>query len=204
LPFAFLLLPFAMHRVCVFCGSSNGVADRYRHAATALGTELLRRRLGLVFGGGSVGLMGVLADTVLAGGGEVIGVIPDALATKELLHSGVRDMRRVRDMHRRKATMAELADAFIALPGGLGTFEELFEVLTWAQLGFHRKPIGILNVASYFDPFLHLFNHAITEGFIPSAHRALVFAETEPEALLDGLATHRLPEVRRWLGPDET
>jgi uncharacterized protein (TIGR00730 family) len=148
--------------------------------------------------------MGVLADTVLDGGGEVIGVIPDALATKELLHPRVREMRRVRDMHQRKAKMAELADAFIAMPGGLGTFEELFEVLTWAQLGFHRKNIGILNTGGYFDPFLALFNHAIAEGFVPIAHRGLVFSENEPGTLMDRLASHRLPEVRRWLGPDET
>jgi len=180
-----------------------GVAPAFREAAAALGAELVGRGLGLVFGGGSVGLMGVLADAVLDGGGEVIGVIPEALATKELLHVRVFDMRRVRDMHERKALMAELADAFIALPGGLGTFEELFEVVTWAQLGFHRKNIGLLNVEGYFDPLVNLVDHAIQSGFIKATHRELIVMEREPAALLDRLATHQLPHVRRWLGPEE-
>ncbi len=155
-----------------------------------------------MFGGGSVGLMGVLADAVLDAGGEVIGVIPEALATKELLHVRVPDMRRVRDMHERKALMADLADAFIAIPGGFGTFEELFEVVTWAQLGFHRKNVGLLNVDGYFDPLVTLIDHAIQAGFIKAAHRDLVVVEREPAVLLERLAVHQLPHVRRWLGPD--
>lgn len=147
--------------------------------------------------------MGVLADAVLDGGGEVIGVIPEALATKELLHTGVADMRRVRDMHERKALMADLADAFVALPGGFGTFEELFEIVTWAQLGFHKKTTGLLNVEGYFDPLVELVDHAIESGFIAAAHRGLVIVEREPALLLERLATHKLPSVRRWLGPDE-
>ena len=199
------LYPITMiRRVCVFCGSAMGVSPAFREAAAALGTQFVERGLGLVFGGGSVGLMGVVADAVLDGGGEVIGVIPQALATKELLHVGVRDMRRVGDMHERKAVMAENADAFVALPGGYGTFEELFEVITWAQLGFHRKNIGLLNVDSYFDPLVKFIDHAIESGFIKPAHRELIFVEREPAALLDRLVTHQMPVVRRWLGPDET
>ena len=181
-----------------------GASPTFREAAAALGSQLVARGLGLVFGGGSVGLMGVVADSVLEGGGEVIGVIPQALATKELLHVGVRDMRRVRDMHERKAVMAESADAFVALPGGYGTFEELFEVITWAQLGFHRKNIGLLNVDGYFDPLVKFLDHAIESGFIKPAHRDLIFVERDPTALLDRLATHEMPVVRRWLGPDQT
>jgi uncharacterized protein (TIGR00730 family) len=192
-----------LHRVCVFCGSSLGTSPAFREAAAALGRELVARGLGLVFGGGSVGLMGAVADAVLDGGGEVIGVIPQALATKELLHPRVADMRRVRDMHERKALMAELSDAFLALPGGLGTYEEFFEIVTWAQLGFHRKTIGLLNVEGYFDPLVTLIEHSIDAGFIKAAHRDLVVVEREPAAALDRLATHQLPAVRRWLGPDE-
>jgi uncharacterized protein (TIGR00730 family) len=203
-PSPFSLYPMSMlKRVCVFCGSALGASPAFREAAAALGGELVARSLGLVFGGGSVGLMGAVADAVLAGDGEVIGVIPRTLATKELLHVGVRDMRRVRDMHERKAVMAEHADAFVALPGGYGTFEELFEVITWAQLGFHRKNIGLLNVGGYFDPLVNLIDHAIESGFIKPAHRDLIFVETAPAALLDRLATHQMPAVRRWLGPDE-
>src|SRR5579863_4621919 len=192
-----------LRRVCVFCGSKSGVSHAYRDAAAALGAEFVNRNMGLVFGGGSVGLMGVIADAVLDAGGEVVGVIPDALATKELLHVRVSDMRRVRDMHERKAVMAELADAFIALPGGFGTFEELFEVITWAQLGFHRKNIGLLNVDGYFDPLVELVDHAIRAEFIKSSHRDLIVLEREPALLLDRLATHQMPQVRRWLGPDQ-
>ncbi len=198
------LYPLTMlHRVCVFCGSSLGTSPAFREAAASLGQELVARGFGLVFGGGSVGLMGVVADAVLDGGGEVIGVIPQALATKELLHPRVADMRRVRDMHERKALMAELSDAFLALPGGLGTFEEFFEIVTWAQLGFHRKTIGLLNVEGYFDPLVKLIEHSIDSGFIKPAHRDLVVVEREPAAALDRLATHQLPAVRRWLGPEE-
>ncbi len=190
-------------RVCVFCGSKTGTAPEYEAATKLLATEMTHRGIGAVFGGGSVGLMGVLADRVLEARGEVIGVIPEALATKELLHPRVPDMRRVADMHQRKALMAELADAFIALPGGFGTFEELFEIVTWAQLGFHRKNIGLLNVGGYFDPLVELIEHAIREGFIKPSHRDLVVVESEPARLLDRLATHEMPQVKRWLKRDE-
>jgi uncharacterized protein (TIGR00730 family) len=192
-----------LSRICVFCRSLSGVATEYRTATTTLANELVRRHIGLVFGGGSVGLMGVLADRVLELRGDVVGVIPEALATKELLHPGVRDMRLVADMHQRKALMAELADAFIALPGGYGTFEELFEILTWAQLGFHRKNIGLFNVAGYFDPLVKLIEHAIREGFIKPSHRDLFVVENDAARLLDRLATHEMPHVKRWLERDE-
>lgn len=192
-----------MKRVCVFCGSKVGSHERYWQAANELGRLLVQREMGLVFGGGSVGLMGVVADAVLHSGGEVVGVIPRPLATKELLHTGVRDMRTVDDMHARKALMTELADAFVALPGGYGTLEELFEVITWAQLGFHRKNIGLLNVGGFFDPLVRLVDLAIEEGFIKPKNRQLMVVEERPEMLLSRLAQHRMPEVRKWLGPDE-
>ena len=190
-------------RICVFCGSKSGDNRRYHRDAVELGRLLVERGEGLVFGGGSVGLMGVIADAVLAAGGEVIGVIPEMLATRELLHPGVPDMRTVATMHARKALMAELADAFVALPGGFGTFEELFEVITWAQLGMHRKTIGLLNSAGYFDPLTALVDHAVEEGFIKPSHRELIVVEDRPATLLDRMDAHELPQVRRWMGPDE-
>jgi uncharacterized protein (TIGR00730 family) len=193
-----------MRRICVFCGSNSGRDERHAAKARELGKLLAERELGLVYGGGSVGLMGVVADAALTSGGDVIGVIPQKLATKELLHTGVRDMRLVRDMHERKAVMAELADAFIALPGGYGTLEELFEVITWAQLGFHRKNIGLLNIAGFFNPLVSMVNHAVTEAFIHPDHRNLIVVEQEPAALIERLQTHTMPDVRKWLGPEET
>ncbi|HLY39456.1 MAG TPA: TIGR00730 family Rossman fold protein, partial [Candidatus Binatia bacterium] len=159
-----------MRRVCVFCGSNVGGRDVYAATARALGAALARAGIGLVYGGGSVGLMGLLADAVLAGGGEVIGVIPRALATREIAHHGLADLRIVESMHERKALMTELADAFVALPGGFGTLEELLEVVTWAQLGLHAKPIAVLNVAGYFDGLIALFEHAIAERFVHPGH----------------------------------
>ncbi|MEX0725874.1 MAG: TIGR00730 family Rossman fold protein, partial [Planctomycetaceae bacterium] len=160
-----------MKRICIYCGSQIGKDNVYRNAARELGTLMARKNYGLVYGGGSIGLMGVVADALLANHGEVIGVIPDALATKELIHPGVADMRVVRTMHDRKALMAELADAFIALPGGYGTFEELFEAITWNQLGLHRKTIGLLNITGYFDPLIRMIDHAVQEGFIKRSQR---------------------------------
>lgn len=161
-------------------------------------------QLALVYGGGSVGLMGVIADAALETGGDVIGVLPEMLATKELRHTGVQDMRLVPDMHARKALMADLADAFIAMPGGYGTFEELFEVITWAQLGIHRKPIGLLNTAGYFDPLVAMIEHAVREGFVKDRHRDLIVVEDNPPDLLARLRSHQLPPVKRWMGPDAT
>ncbi len=192
-----------MERVCVFCGSKVGHDPVYAAAAVELAEQFIARGQTLVFGGGSVGMMGVLADAVLAKRGRVIGVIPNPLATKELEHPGVADMRRVPDMHARKALMAELADAFVALPGGYGTFEELLETITWAQLGFHAKPIGLLNANGYFDPLVRLVEHAIEEGFIKPAHRELIVVERKATTLLDRMAAHVMPAVRKWLGPEE-
>lgn len=192
-----------LHRLCVFCGSSSGSDPVHRRAAEGLGRLLARERIELVYGGGSVGLMGAVADAVLAENGRVIGVIPKFLATKELLHTGVTDLRVTHDMHERKALMAELADGFVALPGGLGTFEELFEVLTWSQLGLHRKPIGLLNVAGYFDPLVAMIDRAIIDGFCKEQHRRLFIVECEPLSLLDQLRRHEPPTVPKWIRSTE-
>lgn len=193
-----------MKRLCVFCGSKAGTNPHYVAEAERLAELIVERGYGLVFGGGSVGLMGTIADRVLDRGGEVVGVIPTSLARKELLHPGVADMRVVGSMHERKALMAELADGFVAMPGGYGTFEELFEVITWAQLGLHGKSIGLLNVAGYFDPLVRLIDHAIQEGFIAPQHRELVVVEERAEPLLDAIATHHPPPVEKWLEPEES
>lgn len=161
------------------------------------------RGYGLVFGGGKVGMMGAVADAVLSAGGEVIGVIPDFLATKELLHPGVADMRHVSDMHTRKALMAELSDAFVALPGGLGTLDELFETLTWSQLGLHAKPVGLLNLDGYFESVIQFVDRAVRDGFCLPDHRELFFAEQTPVALLDRLPKFHPPRQPKWLTPDE-
>lgn len=184
-------------RICVFCGSRTGTETAYRQAAARLGGLLAARGIGLVFGGGSVGLMGILADAALAGGGEVIGVIPRALATTELLHPRVADMRVVGSMHERKALMAELGGAFVALPGGLGTLEEIFEALTWAQLGLHDRPCGFLNAGGYYDRLLEFLDHATARGFLKRAHRALAVVEEDPEALVETLLRTGVGSGRR-------
>ncbi len=178
-----------LHRVCIFCGSSTGMRREYREAAEAIAIQLARRRVDIVFGGGCVGLMGVVADTALAHGGHVIGVIPSAMVAREIAHRGLPDLRIVSSMHERKALMASLSDAFIALPGGFGTFEEFCEVVTWTQLGLHRKPCGLLNVAGYYDPLVALFDRAVSDGFIRAENRGIVVTESDPEALI-----HRLNE----------
>jgi uncharacterized protein (TIGR00730 family) len=194
-----------MKRICVFAGSSTGLRPEYARAAEALAAELARRELGVVYGGGSVGLMGVLADTALAQGIEVIGVIPGPLATRELAHSGLTDLRVVGSMHERKATMASLVDGFVALPGGLGTLEETLEVLTWSQLGIHEKPVGLLNVAGYFDPLLDLLTRAAAEGFVRREYLGLLLSADTPGALLDAFEAWRPPVVvRPWLTPRES
>ena len=192
-----------MKRVCVFCGSSPGRDPRYSDSASRLAHALVARGLGLVFGGGSVGLMGVLADAVLGAAGEAIGVIPHGLAAREVAHRGLRDLRVVPSMHARKSLMAELSDAFLALPGGFGTFEELFEVITWAQLGIHRKPIGLLNVAGYYDGLIGFLDHAVAEGFVSAGNRGLVQVADTPEALLDRLAALRPAAAPEWITPEE-
>jgi uncharacterized protein (TIGR00730 family) len=193
-----------MKRVCIFCGSSAGARSIYRESARAMGNALVQRGIGLVYGGGRVGLMGAVADAVLEGGGEVIGVIPEPMVTRELAHHGVTQLRIVHSMHERKMTMAELADAFVALPGGLGTFEEFCEIITWAQLGLHRKPCGILNVESYYAPLLELFDRGVTEGFIYPANRRLILEETDAGRLLDLLAGCVPLQGEKWIVRDES
>jgi len=195
----------ALTRLCVFCGSNVGGRGEYADGARELGRELVARGIGLVYGGGSVGLMGVLADTVMAAGGTVIGVIPRPLATRELAREGLTELRVVESMHERKATMADLADGFIALPGGRGTLEELLEILTWAQLGIHQKPVGAVNVGGYFDALRELLERGVREGFIRREHRDLLaFADT-PGGLLEVFAQWRPPAIRRvWLAPSQT
>jgi hypothetical protein len=194
-----------MRRVCVFAGSSLGAREEYAAAARDLGRTLAARGIGLVYGGGSIGLMGVLADSVLSADGEVIGVIPRMLATKEIAHHGLADLRVVGSMHERKSAMAELADGFIALPGGFGTLEELFEMITWAQLGLHAKPVGLLDVGGYFTALLALVERAIAEGFIAAANRTLLVVASEVAMLLDRMRNYVPPSgLRRWIGPDET
>jgi len=188
-----------MKRVGVFCGSSPGARPEYSQAATQLGRALVRQGIGLVYGGGNVGIMGVIANAVLEAGGEVIGVIPKALATKELAHNGVTDLRVVGSMHDRKALMAELSDGFIALPGGLGTLEEFFEVLTWAQLGMHQKPCGLLNVYQYFTQLISFIDFAIEQRFVKEAHRALILIDENPESLLEKFKTYQAPRLEKWI-----
>ena len=173
-----------MKRIAVYCGSQKGVRPEYAAAAQALGALLARERIELVYGGGMVGLMGIVADAALQHGGHVIGVIPEKLVIKEVVHEKLPDLRVVKTMHERKALMAELADGFIALPGGYGTFEEFFEVLAWSQLGWHRKPFGLLNVAGFYRGILDFFDHAVREGFLRAPHRDLVLVESDPETLL--------------------
>lgn len=176
-----------LRRVCIFCGSSTGVRAEYRDAAEAIAIHLAKRRIDVVFGGGCVGLMGVVADTALAHGAHVIGVIPNALVAREIAHRGLPDLRIVSSMHERKALMANLSDAFIALPGGFGTFEEFCEVVTWTQLGLHRKPCGLLDVAGYYEPLVALFDRAVADGFIKPENRGIVVTESDPEALINRL-----------------
>lgn len=193
-----------MKRICVYCGSNPGLKDDYRQAATLLGNTLADRGLGLVYGGASVGVMGAVADGVLERGGEVIGVIPHALATLEVAHSGLTQLRVVGSMHERKAQMAELSDGFVALPGGWGTLEELFEMLTWAQLGFHTKPCGLLNISNYYDQLHAFLEHTIEQQFVREEYRPMMIMETTAEALLDRFETYDPPQVKKWIGPDET
>jgi uncharacterized protein (TIGR00730 family) len=191
-------------RLCVFCGSNGGGRPDYLEAARALGRVLAQRGIGLVYGGARVGLMGALADAALASGGHVLGVMPESLVAKEVAHTGLTELRVVKSMHERKAMMADLSDGFVALPGGWGTLEELFEVLTWAQLGLHRKPCGLLNVAGYFDPLLAFLDHTIDEGFVRREQRAMVTVATTPAQLLDLFAAYEPPLVDKWITRAET
>jgi uncharacterized protein (TIGR00730 family) len=191
-----------MKRICVFCGSSAGNQPQYRVCAETLGTELTRRQIGLVYGGGNVGLMGAIADAVLKAGGEAIGVIPEHLMTREIGHSRLTKLHIVHSMHERKALMADLSDAFIALPGGFGTLEEFFEVLTWSQLGLHAKPCGIVNLLGYYTPLLQMLDHAVDERFLKPQNRALVLARETPSELLQAFEDWRPVHVEKWLDRD--
>ena len=190
-------------RVCVYAGASAGEDPAYRESAEALAESLARRRAGIVYGGGSIGLMGALADASLAAGNEVIGVIPRFLDEREVGHRGVTRLHVVETMHERKMLMADLSDAFIALPGGFGTLEELVEILTWSQLGLHRKPIGLLDVRGYWAPLVRLIDHATEESFIADRHRALLLSARDPDELLDAMAAWRPPSGNGWLHSDE-
>jgi uncharacterized protein (TIGR00730 family) len=194
-----------MQRICVFCGASPGARPEYAQATTEIARLLAADGVGVVYGGGGVGLMGVLADAVIAEGGEIIGVIPRALVDREIAHRDVADMRVVGSMHERKALMAELADAFIALPGGLGTLEELFEVYTWAQLGLHRKPCALLNVEGYYDGVADFLSHAVEERFLREEHREMLMVESQPGPLIERLREFEPDSVfPKWIDREET
>jgi uncharacterized protein (TIGR00730 family) len=193
-----------MENICVYCGSMQGRRPEYAAAARRVGTLLAERGIGIVYGGGSIGLMGILADAALAAGGHVTGIIPEHLSRREIAHADLTELVIVRSMHERKALMEQRSDAFIALPGGLGTLEELFEILTWAQLGLHRKPCGLLNVDGYYDPLISLLDRAVAEGFLRDKHRGLLVVDDDPERLLDRFEDFTAPEITKWIGRDET
>lgn len=193
-----------IRRICVFCGSNRGDDAGYADAARNLGRLFAREGVGLVYGGGSVGLMGELADAVLASGGEVTGVIPHALWAREVGHRGLTDLRIVDTMHERKAMMADLSDAFIALPGGLGTFEEIFEIWTWAQLGLHAKPLGFLDVNGFYAPLMQFLDRAMKERFVRDEHRAIAIVERDPELLLQRFDSWKPTRVEKWISREET
>lgn len=192
-----------MQRICVFSGSSSGRIVDYRDAAVELGTLLAERNIGLVYGGAAVGLMGAVADATTSAGGNVIGVIPSALVDREVAHTGLSDLRVVGSMHERKALMADLSDAFVALPGGIGTFEEIFEVWTWTQLGTHAKPCAMLNVHGFYDRLLGFLDHVVDEAFLKPAHRGMLLSSSDPTVLLDLLAEYQVPMETKWIDRDE-
>jgi uncharacterized protein (TIGR00730 family) len=190
-------------RICVFLGSSHGRLPLYAETARRFGGLLAERGIGLVYGGGTVGLMGMVADGACAAGGEVIGVIPEALRAREHDHQGLRQLHIVGTMHERKALMAELSDAFVALPGGIGTLEELFEAWTWAQLGYHSKPCGLLNIGGYYDRMSAFIDHVVDEGFLQQRHRDMLIVEEHPEVMLDRMAHYLAPPTRQWIGAED-
>jgi uncharacterized protein (TIGR00730 family) len=186
-------------RLCVFAGSSPGAREEYRHAALGLGRAMAAQGIGLVYGGAKVGLMGALADAVLGAGGEVVGVIPQALVAKDVAHHGLTELRVVTSMHERKQLMADLSDGFVALPGGIGTLEEFAEVLTWAQLGLHQKPCGLMNVASYYTRILEFLDHSVAERFLAPVHRTMLLVAEAPDELLSLLVSYQPQVVDKWL-----
>ena len=193
-----------MKTICVYCGSSDGRQPEYRAAARLLAQELVARKIGLVYGGASVGIMGEVADAVLAEGGKATGVMPKALADKEISHPGLTELKIVGSMHERKAMMADISDGFIALPGGLGTLEEIFEVMTWSQLGFHKKPCALLNIQGYYNSLSTFLDHAVDEQFVKSTHRNMLLVEEEPGNLLNRMSVYQSPVVDKWISRDET
>ena len=193
-----------MKRICVYCGSSPGKLSQYRDAAQTLGHELAARGIALVYGGASIGVMGAIADAVLEKGGEAFGVIPCVLANREVAHRGLNELFVVNSMHERKAKMAELSDGFIALPGGWGTIEEIFEMLTWGQLGLHEKPCGLLNVFSYYDHLFAFLEHAIDQRFVQQEFRPMIMMDQSASTLLDRFQNYSAPQVKKWIGPEET
>ncbi|HSN13210.1 MAG TPA: TIGR00730 family Rossman fold protein [Anaeromyxobacteraceae bacterium] len=188
-----------MKRICVFCGSSPGANPVYAEAAKRLGATLARRGIELVYGGGTIGLMGTVANAALEAGGRVIGVIPKALQLRELAHVNLSSLHVTGSMHERKAKMAELSHGFVALPGGLGTLEEFAEIVTWAQLGIHARPCGLLDVNGYYRPLVAFLDHAVEEGFVSPLHRQLILIDKDPDALLDRFAAWKAPEVEKWV-----
>jgi uncharacterized protein (TIGR00730 family) len=193
-----------MHSIAVFCGSSMGADPAFAEAARRVGKAIARRGCKLVYGGGSVGLMGVVADAAIAAGGVVHGVIPVALHEKEIGHKGLTHLDVVANMHQRKARMAELSDGFIAMPGGIGTFEEIFEIWTWAQLGYHDKPCGFLNVAGYYDQLISFLDASVAKGFVRANHRTMVAVETDIDVLINGFDIYTPPQTVKWVGPGQT
>ncbi len=189
----------SLKNICVYCGSNSGNRAEYTDVAKQLAQELVSRNLGLVYGGSSVGIMGVVASAVMDAGGRVTGILPESLKKKELAHKGLTELIVVGSMHERKTMMVERADGFIALPGGVGTFEEIFETWTWAQLGFHNKPCGLLNVAGYYDHLGKFLDHAAEEGFMQPQHRAMLAVESDPRLLLDRFAVYEAPTVTKWI-----
>jgi len=190
--------------LCIYCGSRAGRLDSYADAARALAESLVKRDIGLVYGGASVGIMGIVADHVLQLGGRAVGVIPESLMRREIAHDRLTELHVTPSMHARKMLMAELSDGFIALPGGIGTLEEIFEIWTWAQLGLHQKPCGLLNVEGYYDPLRHFLDHTVAEQFVQPDIRAMLIVESEPEALLERFIAYQAPRKRQWVEKDET
>ncbi len=193
-----------MKNLCVYCGSSSGRISDYALAARQLAKAMASKGIGLIYGGASVGIMGEIADSVLKEGGNVIGVIPKGLFRKEVAHTGITELREVSSMHERKSLMADLSDGFIALPGGLGTLEEIFEIITWSQLGMHQKPCGLLNVCHYYDKLIGFLDHAVSEQFIKTTHRSTILIDECPDALLEKFEVYKAPETAKWIDRKST
>ena len=192
-----------MNKICVYCGSSPGKQPEYRTAARALAAAMNQHNMDLVYGGASVGIMGEIADAVLTEGGKVTGIMPQALVDKEVSHPGLSELIVVQSMHERKQVMADISDGFIAMPGGLGTLEELFEILTWGQLGFHQKPCGLLNIAGYYDQLTSFLQHAVDEQFVKLKHAEMLLASSDPQALLEAMLQYQPPSGDKWIGRDD-